>query len=355
MVSTALLEGQEVLPRSISVLPPALFATLVASRRRDLLKPEWNIWRSVWVHFGIGVGYAVLSSTATIGLTLALGAFETVFAGESPAVAVIFFSFYYFLIYAVLAGFMMWSESLHRVEESRELAARESILRAEAEAKAVRAQFNPHFVFNTLHSLMLLVRADPSAAEKAIEDVASLIRYASVLERRDQDVVPLGEELEIARRYIGLESLRLSDRLRMKWAVDDGLDGVGVPPFCLQTLLENAIKHGISPKEEGGTIHVGIQRDSDHLGISIADDGVGAEPENVRRAEGKGLQLLQRRIATLFGDTASLTWETQAGRGFSALLRLPVTEARVPSQPKPLFESGEGVGASGTHTSRETS
>jgi signal transduction histidine kinase len=325
MVSTAVLEGEAVLPRLSSVLPPSIFSIVIASRRRLFLKPEWHIWKTVGVHFGVGLGYAVLSSLGTIGLTMALGAFESAFAGEAPAAAVVFFSFYYFLIYAVLAGFMMWSESLHRVEESRALAARESILRAEAEAKAVRAQFNPHFVFNTLHSLMLLVRADPTAAERAIEDVASLIRYASILERRDQDVVPLGEELEIARRYIGLETLRLSDRLTVEWDIDPELDNVAVPPFSLQTLLDNAIKHGIAPKEEGGTIRVQIRRDADLMAISVEDDGLGAKPETVRAAEGKGLNLLQRRLSTLFGDTASLTWRTSPGEGFSALLRVPTS------------------------------
>jgi hypothetical protein len=327
MVLTALLEEGLVLPRVATVLPPLVFSILVASNRRHFLRPEWRIWRTAGVHLGVGVAYAVSSSLGTVGLTLALGAFDTAFAGEAPAVAVIYFSFYYFIIYAVLAGFMMWSESLHRIEESRALAARESVLRAEAEAKAVRAQFNPHFVFNTLHSLMLLVRADPKAAERAIEDVASLIRYASVLERRDQDVVPLGEELEVARRYIGLESLRLSDRLAVEWNIDSELERVEVPPFSLQTLLENAIKHGISPKPEGGAVVIRILKDSSQVVISVEDDGMGAEREHVQQAEGKGLHLLQRRVSTLFGDAASLTWKTSPGDGFSALLRLPVSEA----------------------------
>jgi fumarate reductase subunit D len=340
MVLTAVLEGELVLPRLATVLPPAAFSIVIASRRRLFLKPEWHIWKTVGVHFGVGLGYAVSSALGTVGLTTALGAFDSAFAGESPAVAVIYFSFFYFLIYAILAGFMMWSESLHRVEESRALAARESVLRAEAEAKAVRAQFNPHFVFNTLHSLMLLVRADPSAAERAIEDVASLIRYASVLERRDQDLVPLGEEMEIARRYIGLESLRLSDRLRVEWKIDPELERVAVPPFSLQTLLENAIKHGISPEPSGGSITVRVRKDSGDLAISVEDDGMGAEPEKVQQAEGKGLHLLQRRVSTLFGDTASLTWKTSPGKGFSVLLQLPISEARGSVQPRPLPDSG---------------
>ena len=324
MVFTAVLEGESVLARLATVLPPAAFAVVIASRRRLFLKPEWHIWKTVGVHLGVGLGYAVSSSLGIVALTMALGAFDSAFAGESLAAAVVYFSVFHFFLYAVLAGFMMWSESLHRVEESRALAARESVLRAEAEAKAVRAQFNPHFVFNTLHSLMLLVRADPSAAERAIEDVASLIRYASVLERRDQDLVPLGEEMEIARRYMGLESLRLADRMKIEWDIDSELETVQVPPFSLQTLLENAIKHGIAPKEEGGSIRVQVRKDSDLLAISVEDDGLGAKPETVQGAEGNGLNLLQRRLSTLFGDTASLTWRTAPGKGFSVLLKVPV-------------------------------
>ncbi len=326
MVITAVLEGEEPFPRFATAVPPSAFAILVAANRRRFLRPEWHIWKTVWVHLGIGLAYAVASASGTVGLAIAVDAAQAAFGGEDPRLAVGFFSFYYFLIYAVLAGFMMWSESLRRVQESQALAARESVLRAEAEAKAVRAQFNPHFVFNTLHSLMLLVRADPSAAERAIEDVASLIRYASVLERRDQDVVPLGEELEIARRYLGLEALRLDDRLKVAWELDPDLDQVPVPPFSLQTLLENAIKHGISPKETGGTIRVRVTGGSGHLTIAVTDDGMGADPAEVRKAEGKGLNLLQRRVATLFGETSSLTWETSPGSGFSAVLRLPVAE-----------------------------
>jgi signal transduction histidine kinase len=323
MILTALLEQQPVLPRFASAFPPAALSIIVASRRRLFLRPEWQIWKVAGIHFGIGLVYAVCSALGTVGLTVALGEYEAVFQDHGPGVPVAVFSFYYFLLYAVLAGFMMWSESLSRVEESRALAARESVLRAQAEAKAVRAQFNPHFVFNTLHSLMLLVRADPTAAERAIEDVASLIRYASRLERTDQDVVPLGQELEIARRYVGLESLRLADRMSVGWEVDPQLETVPVPPFSLQTLLENAIKHGIAPREQGGRIQVRVGRETDHLVISVQDDGLGAAPDAVP-AEGKGLHLLQRRVATLFGDTASLSWKTSPGEGFSASLRIPI-------------------------------
>jgi len=325
VVAIETIENQAPFTGVATIITPTVLATLIALRRRVLLNPKWSLLKTVGTHLGVGIGYALASGLGTTGLLLSFGLHDLSEGGVDPRFLPLIFSIYFFMLYTILAGFMMWTESLKRVQESEALLAKEAVLRAEAEAKAVRAQFNPHFVFNTLHSLMLLVRADPPAAERAIEDVASLIRYASVLERRDQDVVALGEELEIARRYIGLESLRLSDRLRVEWKIGEELETVPVPPFSLQTLLENAIKHGVAPKEEGGNIKVQIQRDKDRLMISVEDDGLGATPEAVRAAEGKGLNLLQRRLSTLFGDEASLTWHTSPGEGFSVLFQVPAS------------------------------
>ena len=111
--------------------------------------------------------------------------------------------------------------------------------------------------------------------------MAALIRYASVLERRDLDAVPLGQELEIARRYLGLESLRLSERMEVGWEIDPGLETVAVPPFSLQVLLENAIKHGIAPKEEGGRIRIRIREEGGGLAIEVEDDGIGIPSDRI--------------------------------------------------------------------------
>lgn len=332
VVSTSVIENQSPASGLASVIAPAVFATLVAMRRRSLLNPEWSFFKTLGIHLGVGVAFAVVSGLGTAGLMLAFGLQDPAAFGGDPRYVAVAYSFYYLLLYTILAGFMMWTESLKRVQETRDLLAKEAVLRAEAEAKAVRAQFNPHFVFNTLHSLILLVRADPGAAERAIEDVAALIRYASNLDRRNVDAVPLGQELEIAKRYMGLESLRLSHRMRIDWEIDEELEAVPVPPFSLQILLENAIKHGIAPKEEGGSIRVRIKREREDLVISVEDDGLGATPELVRAAEGKGLNLLQRRLSTLFGDAAALTWQTAAGKGFSVLLRVPLPR---PPEPTP--------------------
>jgi len=133
--------------------------------------------------------------------------------------------------------------------------------------------------------------------------------------------------------------------LQVEWEVDEDVDSIPVPPFSLQTLLENAIKHGIAPKPEGGTVRIVAQRDSGQLLVSVRDDGMGADPEEVREAEGKGLSLLERRVSTLFPGTSSLSWHTAPGEGFSAFLRVPVS---LPQKGRAAMDAGDLSGDSGS-------
>jgi LytS/YehU family sensor histidine kinase len=153
--------------------------------------------------------------------------------------------------------------------------------------------------------------------------VAALIRYASRLQREGRDLVPLEEELEFARRYLALEELRLEDRLQIRWEVEDGLGGVPVPAFCLQTLLENAVKHGLSPRPSGGTIRIGATRQGESVVLSVEDDGEGATAEDVKRGNGQGLRLLEDRIRLMYGPNGSLEWSAESERGFTAVIRVP--------------------------------
>jgi len=314
----------------INTAPPAGVSVIVALRRRDLLRPERTVGRTLLIHIGIGFLYALTVATLVTVAAGRVGWSEPLPAGGGHATAFAYRMVSGAFLYVILAGFLMWAESIRRVHESRSLAAREAVLRAQAEAKALRAQFNPHFVFNTLHSLMLLVRADPAAAERAIEDVATLIRYASVLQRQDVDLVPLSKELEVARRYVALERLRLEDRLRVVWEVDVEAGSVAVPPFAVQTLLENAIKHGLEPRAEGGAVVIRATEADGVLILAVSDDGEGARAEVVAEAEGHGLDLLRRRLAMLYGDEGTVSWETSPGRGFTGTIRLP-------AQPPPVL------------------
>ncbi|MEQ8331525.1 MAG: histidine kinase [Longimicrobiales bacterium] len=316
------------------VVPVAGFAALIGLARHRLIRPDWSLLRTAATLAAVGVVYAVVAGW------LASAAMRAVYRGVSDGVeaemAVQWQVVNVLFLYAIFSGFMMWSESVRRVHETRTALAREGMLRAQAEAKAIRAQFNPHFVFNTLHSLMLLVRADPATAERAIEDVGQLIRYASTLQRREVDEVPLTEELGVVRRYLGLERLRLDHRLHVVWDLDEELDDQAVPAFGIQTLVENSIKHGVEPSERGGTVTIRVRREADgRVAVTVADDGagVGDRPSAGSRPTpdslaGHGLDLLARRLDALHGDAASLSWGPAAGGGFTATFRVPTAPAR---------------------------
>jgi len=230
------------------------------------------------------------------------------------------------------------------------MVAQAGMLRAEAEAKALRAQFSPHFIFNVLHSMIQLVRGDPDAAERSIEDMASLIRYGSLLQKRSSDTVPLAVEIAVAKRYLALEQIRLGDRLRATLDVEDGMSDVAVPALTLQTLLENAVKHGISPRPEGGSLHLSVHGEGDGVVLTVQDDGAGADAAALADDAGSGLKLLSRRLRNIYGpdtDTgepnASLEWKTAPGAGFTATVRLPRREAEAMDVMGP-FRSGTAVG-----------
>jgi signal transduction histidine kinase len=307
----------------VNAAPYVGLSAIVAANRDRLLRLEWSPWKTVGVHLGIGVVFAFTSAALVLGIAEATGLRSGEFASEPWAAQVVLVTVTGLFLYLVFLGVLLWSESRHRVRESHEAAAREAVLRAQAEARALRAQFNPHFVFNTLHSLMLLVRSEPSTAERALEDVATLIRYASIIQREDLDAVPLGTEVEVARRYVGLEKLRLSERLTVKWHLDPAALRSAVPPFSVQTLVENAVKHGIEPQVRGGTISVRATESGGTVTIEVADDGGGADTVRVEAATGHGLDLLRRRFESRYGDAGDVRWTSAPDEGFEVTLRLP--------------------------------
>ena len=310
---------------SVGVLLAAIPAALLAAGRSRLYDLRCTPFTFVVRLVGLGIAYAVVTGVTSHVVMMGFMKRIGVDYPDFPEGGVGSWIFNATFLYILLAIFLVGSEAVNRLHESRTRAARESVLRAEAEAKAVRAQFNPHFVFNTLHSLMLLVRADPDTAEQAIENVAELIRYGSTLERRQVDQVTLARELDFARRYLALEKLRLADRLQVEWVVAGGLEDVLVPAFGLQTLLENAIKHGIAPLESGGRIRITVHREDGLLSVQVADDGLGADPAEVSVDGWDGLGLLARRLDTTHGADATLEWDAAPGDGFVATFRVPVT------------------------------
>jgi LytS/YehU family sensor histidine kinase len=160
-------------------------------------------------------------------------------------------------------------------------------------------QLHPHFLFNTLHSISTLVNEDPEAAEAMIARLSELLRLS--LENTGAQEVPLSQELEFIERYLEIEQIRFEDRLRIHFNIDPQTLDALVPNLILQPLVENAIRHGISPRSSGGTVMVTAERDTNHVEIRIADDGVGLPTGwTMEKSLGTGLVVTRERVLGLY-------------------------------------------------------
>lgn len=195
---------------------------------------------------------------------------------------------------------------------------------AGARFAALRAQVNPHFLFNTLNTIAVLVRDnDRQAAVRIIEQLSEVLRTTLSSHRADE--VPLGEELVLVRQYVAIEEARFSDRLRPEFNINDALLPALIPSFALQHLVENAIRHGIARRPDAGQLLIAARRDDGVLEVSVSDDGVGIDAEFIIPA-GHGIANTRGRLRALYGERASLEVARRAEGGTVAALRVPYRE-----------------------------
>jgi signal transduction histidine kinase len=255
------------------------------------------------------------------------------------------------MVYGVVAGVSTAARAWTRLREQQQAAARSDALRARAELLALRAQLDPHFLFNTLHSLMALVRSDPRGAEQALERFGDLLRYVLDANRDQSDEAPLADEWTFVRNYLELEQLRLGARLRVVDRVESELFDCLVPTFALQPLVENAIRHGVAPHARGGTVTICARSDGEgRLVLEVRDDGAGTTRDHSLGAPGVGLRVLRQRLDALYGAAARLEITTAPGEGFAASIVLPLRSAPVTSTPSPLVATQHAE--RGTHHAR---
>ena len=173
----------------------------------------------------------------------------------------------------------------------------------EARLNALRMQLDPHFLFNALNTISSQVERDPRMARAMIERLGDLLRLS--LESRDKEEIPLAEEMAFLDHYLAIQRIRFRDRLTIETDVDPTVAYATVPCLFIQPLVENAIRHGISPRASGGTVIVSARRVEDQLQILVVDDGVGVPPGwSLEESAGLGLSLTRDRIAGLYPDGA---------------------------------------------------
>jgi signal transduction histidine kinase len=230
------------------------------------------------------------------------------------------------LFYAAAAGAFAAYRAVRRARAEAAATAQIQMLLARSELAALRNKLNPHFLFNTLHSILALVRKDAVRAEQALFGFSEMLRYLLDTERSGDDQVLLRDELAFTEQYLALESIRLGDRLKIDWQVDDEALAVSIPALTVQPLVENSIKHAFNPRSEHGTLTVRVHMAGKRVEITVADDGPGQQlpaDGSLPKGDGLGLPTVARRLALRWGEAAGFKVQSAPGAGFQVRLSIP--------------------------------
>ncbi len=222
--------------------------------------------------------------------------------------------------YWVMLGIYSALTYARRFREQKVLASQLEAQLAQAQLSALKMQLQPHFLFNTLHTIASLMEEDVKAAQRMLARLSELLRLT--LDHVGEQEVPLSREIEFLKSYLEIEETRFQDRLRVAYQLPAELMKAKVPTLILQPLVENAIRHGIASKAGGGTIAVSASRENDHLRLEVRDNGRGASAVKA----GIGLTNTEKRLKQLYGARQSFIWNNLAEGGFSVLITLPYND-----------------------------
>ena len=284
-------------------LIPLVLGFSVTTAYRYLIKDlNWKHWS-----FGKMLGLIIVS-TFLLGLIvafLALFLFEFISVKEEITLAKFLSNFIIFSIlmlawnsiYFCVHYFNNWN----RAEiEKWKLAAEIK----DAQLGSLKAQINPHFVFNALNNIRALILEDKDKAREMLQNFSDLFRYA--LKNTDQSKVPLEQEVEIVNQYLELLSIQYEEKLRYEVVVDSGLEAVKIPPMMLQLLVENAVKHGISQFKEGGEVLVEVAQTQGELIINVKNTGSLGVSASLGDKLGVGLENIRKRLDLIYNGKANL-------------------------------------------------
>ena len=294
----------------------ALYTPLViwASRRHSLLG-GWR-WRSIAFH-------AVLScAVATAAVLFQTFVASRIWTDEPQLLSRHFAIFFHWqVVFYWLALSVVQGLAYHRKWQRNQLrASRLETELARAELDALKMQMEPHFLFNTLHTISEMVHTDPAATEQMIARLGLLLRHT--MESAAQEV-PLRREMDFLRAYLEIEQARFHDRLTIRFDVPEALMECPVPTLILQPLVENAIRHGTCPLAAPGTIRISAHRRGGALVLRVADNGAGLRAPGAGGGAGVGLRNIRSRLRHLYGEGGSLELKPRRPGGVEATVVIP--------------------------------
>lgn len=310
-------------------------AILWVGRRWALEQTDY--WRPVAIHLGASIAFSLLSTAMEVPLLVRLGMLPSF---HSPSTFVISFwdllpydlhggIIRYWVVVGLQALFRSNQEARRREREALEFKIHSSQLAEQltsSQLSALKMQLHPHFLFNTLGAIVVLVRqGKQQPAETMLSRLSDLLRHT--LDDVDAQEVPLWRELDFLRLYLSIEQVRFEDRLRIRIEAGPEVSDALVPHMALQPIVENAVRHGLGQSEEPVLIHVRVCRQNGHLTLSVTDDGPGCATP-VLEEKGIGLTNTRNRLKRLYGPGATLLAENRAPRGVQVTMTLPYRTGR---------------------------
>ncbi len=241
----------------------------------------------------------------------------------------------YWVVAAIAFGFMYYEKYKEREMKAVQL---ESQL-TKARLQMLKIQLQPHFLFNTLHSISALMRRDVDSAERVLTQLSDLLRIT--LDSAGEQEISLEKELEFIERYLQIEQTRFRDRLKVEYNIDDDCLDASVPNMLLQPLVENAVRHGIAPHSRPGLIEISARREGTHLRLSVRDNGDGLPKDRPQRS-GVGLPNTRERLTQLYGADQEMEIGNSPEGGLAVNVLIPFKTDRAAESDSGLITT-EGV------------
>lgn len=324
-----------------ALVTPAIF--LLAERFRI---ERTHAVRNLLVHLLASLSLSLILKIAQASL---LWFFISRFKGSPLSFDRILTDYYSFFDYwIVLYGLILLghhSSDFYRRYRQNELKASQLETQlAQAQLAALRSQLNPHFLFNTLHAISALMYKDVRAANRMVSQLSDLFRMT--LETSGTQQVRLKQELDFIQRYLEIQRARFSDRLQVRFSVDEETLDAMVPSFILQPLVENAVRHGIAPRVEAGELEIVARREGDRLLLKVCDNGRGFPSEDVlgRGKHGFGLASTRERLRRLYNGSHLFALLNAPGGGAVVRVEIPFVLADSPAAPEAAEVPGEIIG-----------
>ena len=294
-------------------------------------------WRPVVLHLGASVAFSLISTALEVPVLLGVGmlpASERSISFSAAFWVLLRYDLHggiirYWAVIGLQALFRSTREARRREREAMELKVHSAQLAgqlASSQLSALKMQMQPHFLFNTLSAIMVLVRQQKGReAETMLSRLSDLLRHT--LDDVEAQEVPLWREIDFLRLYLSIEQVRFEDRLRVRIDAGPEVSDALVPHMALQPIVENAVRHGLGQSEEPVLIHVSISRVNGHLTLTVTDDGPGS-PTPVFEGRGIGLTNTRNRLQRLYGSGAAFSVENRIPRGVQVTMTLPYRTGR---------------------------